>query len=1213
MKRFKRLILNVFNALFACTLSLNLYAQTYTLSDDDVVVTAGVITSCSYSFEIKSIIIPPVLDGQTVTGIADAITPPLALFYNKGIISVSLPNTIVNIGDNAFYGNLITGLNLSGYTSLSSIGHDAFSNNAIASLDLSGCSALISIRESAFASNKITSLDLSGSPGLKTINNSAFSYNLIADLNLTTCTALTLIGDAAFQSNKLTTVDLTKCTSLLKIGGSAFRMNTLTSFALPEITYKGTLFTTWKDGKGNSYTAGTDPAADMLTFYLPYILYTLTDDDVVVTGGVITSCSYNFELKNIIIPQTLDGQTITGIADGATPPLAVFYDKGIASVTLPPTLQRIGSNSFYSNLISGLTLSGFNNLTSIGDYAFYSNGIININLTGCSGLVSIGQRAFSSNKIANLNLSGCPSLKTIDNSAFYNNLIVGLNLTSCANLTLIAEAAFQSNQLTSVDLSGCTSLLKIGSAAFRLNPVLDFGLPEVTYKGTKYTLWKDGKGNSYTAGTDPATDLLTYYLPFITYTLTSDDVVVAGGVITSCSYNFELKNIIIPQTLDGQTIKGISDAITPPLAVFYDKGIVSVRLPETIERIGDNSFYQNNISELDLSVCLLIEIIGAYAFSSNNIYNLDFSDCKTLISIGSQAFASNSSLSGFTLPSTSIPGYFYSYWTDSNGGSHSASEKVTSLSLGYNRVLPEIASLSPVYAPTAGNLEITITGKNFETARNNKRVLFGAKEALTYVSWSDTQIKVVCPSNSEGSVTVKILLEDNTTYKSPRHLYYSNDDIVLACGNISGTWTNEKTYLLNCNVTIPEGETLTVEEGVKIIAMADEKIKLYCYGSLIVNGTSVSPVTFSSSSGNVGTWEGILIYGTGQNCKFNHTIFEYATTAVSLYGEATGCLSYSNQSEFRNCKIRNNSTCGLYGMGTGDSGSGCSIPKTGAVSPLIQNCEIYNNGNFGINLAAYDGYRSNGFVGARIYNCLIYNNGSGIFLSGDDNVEPKIINNVIAKNSDYGIKSTHEIFDAASFKVANNIFSENKTGIFNNAVASITLNNNGFWANTTGLLGAFLEVSDLYQDPLFNDITNNDFTIKPGSPCIDAGSNIFADFSTDFAGNVRIVDGLGSGTAIVDMGAFEYSSYPLSAAEKQIYGSVHVYPIPTNGHVYLEGLDNDRSVEINIVDIRGQIVMQFDQKGPDASVDLSEQPDGIYFIILKQGKLGVFKAVKTSF
>ena len=41
--------------------------------------------------------------------------------------------------------------------------------------------------------------------------------------------------------------------------------------------------------------------------------YTLVDDDVVVTDGVIASCSYDFEQTDIVIPGSLDGQTVTGI------------------------------------------------------------------------------------------------------------------------------------------------------------------------------------------------------------------------------------------------------------------------------------------------------------------------------------------------------------------------------------------------------------------------------------------------------------------------------------------------------------------------------------------------------------------------------------------------------------------------------------------------------------------------------------------------------------------------------------------------------------------------------------------------------------------------------------------------------------------------------------------------------------------------------------
>ncbi len=53
-----------------------------------------------------------------------------------------------------------------------------------------------------------------------------------------------------------------------------------------------------------------------------------------------------------------------------------------------------------------------------------------------------------------------------------------------------------------------------------------------------------------------------------------------------------------------------------------------------------------------------------------------------------------------------------------------------------------------------------------------------------------------------------------------------------------------------------------------------------------------------------------------------------------------------------------------------------------------------------------------------------------------------------------------------------------------------------------------------------------DYHLQPDSPCIDSGDPDSEDFvgfpDTDLDGNPRIVDGDGNGTAIVDMGAFEY-------------------------------------------------------------------------------------------
>ena len=59
-------------------------------------------------------------------------------------------------------------------------------------------------------------------------------------------------------------------------------------------------------------------------------------------------------------------------------------------------------------------------------------------------------------------------------------------------------------------------------------------------------------------------------------------------------------------------------------------------------------------------------------------------------------------------------------------------------------------------------------------------------------------------------------------------------------------------------------------------------------------------------------------------------------------------------------------------------------------------------------------------------------------------------------------------------------------------------------------------------DPNFMDATNGDYRLAAGSPCIDAGDNLYVTGDKDLAGNARIANGT------VDIRCYEYGSVPVT-------------------------------------------------------------------------------------
>ena len=361
-----------------------IYAQHYTLTDDDVVVEEGIILSCSYTFAYTDIIIPTELDGQLIIGIADGYRG--GVFWGKGITSIQFPGSIESIGDFSFVENQIQSMDISSCSLLRRIGRYAFAYNFVLdSIDFSACANLEVIDERAFSTNNITTLDLSPCISLKVIGYLSFySNNYMHSLDLSGCSKLLRIEDGAFDFTSLYSVDLNSCTSLVEIGWGIFDDSPIDNIILPSPDYPG--FENWEDIFGNVYNAG-DTVSKVYPYYAKYVYtpvtYTVTNDGSPIDSATIdfyngpyTSNEYGLlELSNVLqgsYTYTIsaegfadaEGEVIVGIDS-----LSVTIEmSGLAVEEIPESIAKV-----YPNPGTNLMLIDFPADYSNGHIELYNN------------------------------------------------------------------------------------------------------------------------------------------------------------------------------------------------------------------------------------------------------------------------------------------------------------------------------------------------------------------------------------------------------------------------------------------------------------------------------------------------------------------------------------------------------------------------------------------------------------------------------------------------------------------------------------------------------------------------------------------------------------------------------------------------------------------------------------------------------------------------
>jgi len=333
--------------------------------------------------------------------------------------------------------------------------------------------------------------------------------------------------------------------------------------------------------------------------------------DATITG-CIGACP-----SSLSIPSTIDGKPVRIIANSA------FVNQNLSTVTIPDSVQTIGSGAFYGNdYLKSVALP--NSVTYVGDRAF----------------------AFCPLKSVDLG----SSVAFIGDGAFYHNSLERLNIPS--SVTSLGSRAFFNNSLTAVSFSG--EAPSDGGEVFGENPSL-----EALYVTSGSTSWNSTfSGVLVRLGPAPApsASATPSVIPSESPSVPTDVSYVFDtnndGTATITGFTGAISvNLVIPSQIEGKPVTVIGpDA-------FSSAALDSVTIPASVTRIEDRAFWANHLSSLD--VPSTVTSIGKSAFEYNRLSSLTLG--SSLASIGESAFAHNN-LVTLTIPKSvmSLGNYAFS-------------------------------------------------------------------------------------------------------------------------------------------------------------------------------------------------------------------------------------------------------------------------------------------------------------------------------------------------------------------------------------------------------------------------------------------------------------------------------------------------------------------------------------------------------------------------
>ncbi len=316
-----------------------------------------------------------------------------------------------------------------------------------------------------------------------------------------------------------------------------------------------------------------------------------------------------------------------------------------------------------------------------------------------------------------------------------------------------------------------------------------------------------------------------------------------------------------------------------------------------------------------------------------------------------------------------------------------------------------------------------------------------------------------------------------------------------------GNWSNDKPYVILKYAVVDSGAALNIDAGTQIYMGGNAQFIVYGTGKINVRGTKDNPVIFQGIrledfyDDLPGQWAGIFILRGSRNNSFEYTIIknsDYGLNIGSVPNRIDTCADISTlitntnipQVTIKNSIIQNSFHNGLSALFSEINAENCLLFNSGdnlvslayGGNYMINHCTFANYGSSTIN------HQTPTFFTSNVLYCDFVPFIAELILKVD---------NIIVYGS---------LDEEIEFEVNDTNFSEI---IFDHCLVKTELQSDTiqFYSTITN------------QDPQFTDRTEDDYTIKDNSPCINAGKMTSIMF--DLNGNMRV--------DTPDIGAYEYA------------------------------------------------------------------------------------------